>query len=376
MGEKMGEKILVTGGAGFIASFIVDELVRAGHEVRIFDNLDPQVHTDGSKPDYLNQEAEFIQGDVRDYEAFKKALNGMDVVFHKAGAVGVGQSQYQIKKYIDVNTGGTANLLDILVNNKNNVRKLIVAASMSSYGEGRYECEKCGPASPDLRTEEQMAQGDWELYCAHCRSTLKPMPTGENKIQKCNSIYAYSKKDQEDMVMNIGKTYKMPVVALRYFNVYGPRQSLSNPYTGVAAIFMSRIKNNNPPVVYEDGLQTRDFVSVHDIVRANIMSMESDKADYRIFNVGSGISYSIKGIAEKLAEVMGKDIRPDITNKFRKGDVRHCTADISGIKEMLHFTPRISFEEGMRELMEWAGEAEAVDKFEQAAAELRERKLI
>ncbi len=372
----MGEKILVTGGAGFIASFIVDELIQTGHEVRIFDNLDPQVHSNGSKPDYLNKEAEFIHGDVRDYEALKKAVSGVDMIFHKAGAVGVGQSQYQIKKYIDVNTGGTANLLDILVNNENKVRKLIVAASMSSYGEGRYQCKKCGPVSPDLRTEEQMARGEWELSCAHCGIGLKPLPTDEDKVQKCNSIYAYSKKDQEDMVINIGKTYKMPVVALRYFNVYGPRQSLSNPYTGVAAIFMSRIKNNNPPVIYEDGLQTRDFISVHDIVRANIMAMESDKADYRIFNVGSGISYSIKGIAEKLAEVMGKDIQPEITNKFRKGDVRHCTADISNIKKRINFTPNVSFEEGMKELMEWAGEAEAVDKFEQAAAELRERNLI
>lgn len=372
----MGEKILVTGGAGFIASFLVDELVAKGHEVRIFDNLDHQVHPDGKKPEYLNKDAEFVQGDVRDYEALRKSVDGMEVIFHEAGAVGVGQSQYQIKKYVDVNTGGTANLLDILVNHKNKARKLVVAASMSSYGEGRYRCEKCGLVCPDLRPEEQMARGDWEPFCSACGSGLKPVPTDEDKMQFCNSIYAYSKKDQEDMVLNIGKTYKLPVVALRYFNVYGPRQSLSNPYTGVAAIFLSRLKNNNSPVVYEDGLQTRDFISVHDIVRANTMAMESDRGDYQVFNVGSGVPHSIKGIAQKLAKLLEKDIQPTIANKFRKGDVRHCFADISHIKEKLNFAPSVSFEEGMKELIQWSHNAEAEDKFEQAAAELKERKLI
>lgn len=372
----MGEKILVTGGAGFIASFLVDALVAKGHEVRIFDNLDQQVHPGGKRPTYLNRDAEFVEGDVRDYDALLKAVDGVEVIFHEAGAVGVGQSQYQIKKYVDVNTGGTANLLDILVNHKNKARKVVVAASMSSYGEGRYSCGKCGLVCPDLRPEEQMERGEWELFCPACRSTLKPVPTDEDKIQLCNSIYAYSKKDQEDMVLNIGKTYKLPVVALRYFNVYGPRQSLSNPYTGVAAIFLSRLKNNNPPVVYEDGLQTRDFISVHDIVRANIMSMESSSGDYQVFNVGSGVPYSIKGIAQTLAELLGKNIQPKIADKFRKGDVRHCFADISRIKEKLGFTPSISFEAGMKELIEWSRDAEAEDKFEQAAAELKERKLI
>ncbi len=372
----MSEKILVTGGAGFIGSFLVDALVKKGHEVIIFDNLDPQVHPKTEKPVYLNKDAEFIQGDMRDYDALKASLKGVDVIFHKAGAVGVGQSQYEIKKYIDVNTGGTANLLDVLVNNKNKVRKLVVAASMSSYGEGRYECLQCGPRTPDLRTGEQMEQGKWELSCDDCRATLKPVPTDENKTQFCNSIYAYSKKDQEDMVINIGKTYKIPSVALRYFNVYGPRQSLSNPYTGVAAIFMSRLKNDKQPIVYEDGLQTRDFISVHDVVRSNILAMESEKADYQIFNVGSGVPYTIEGIARKLADILKKDIPPQVTNKYRKGDVRHCFAGINRIQKALDFTPSVTFEEGMTELVEWSRTVEAEDNFEQAAQELRDKNLI
>ncbi|HPJ73102.1 MAG TPA: SDR family NAD(P)-dependent oxidoreductase, partial [bacterium] len=256
-------KILVTGGAGFIGSFIVDALVREGHRVRIFDNIEPQVHPGGKAPDYLNPEAEFVRADVRDYEALARAVEDVEIVFHEAAMVGVGQSMYQISRYMEVNTLGTANLLDILVNRPNRVRKLIVPSSMSTYGEGAYRCAACGIVSPPLRTEEQMASGDWEVHCPVCGAVAVPVPTPETKLQEINSIYALAKKDQEEMVLNIGVTYRIPVVALRYFNVFGPRQSLSNPYTGVAAIFMSRLKNDHPPVVFEDGLQSRDFISVH-----------------------------------------------------------------------------------------------------------------
>jgi len=368
-------KVLVTGGAGFIGSFIVDELVRRGHDVRIFDNLDKQVHTDGNKPEYLNKKAEFIYGDVRDYDALKKAIDGVDVIFHKAAAVGVGQSQYMIKHYVDVNTGGTANLLDILVNNKNNVKKLIVAASMSSYGEGYYECTDCGRVTPSLRSLEQMEAYDWNLYCPLCQKPVKPIPTDESKSLDSNSIYAITKKDQEEMCLNIGKAYNIPTVALRYFNVYGPRQSLSNPYTGVSAIFMSRIKNDNTPYVYEDGEQQRDFISVHDIVRANMLAMEKKEADYEMFNVGTGIPLSIKSIAETLAELYGKDIKPMIANKFRKGDVRYCYADILKIKDKLGFEPKVDFKDGMQELILWAKDAESKDDFEKAEKELRAKGL-
>ena len=369
-------KILVTGGAGFIGSFIVDKLVEIGAEVIIFDNLTPQVHIDGIPPDYLNPNAEFIKGDVRDYDAFKAVIDRVNGIMHFAGAVGVGQSQYQIKHYVESNTCGTANMLDILVNNDHNVEKMLVAASMSSYGEGNYLCEKDGIVRPPLRTEDQMAGGDWELHCPVCNAEVKPVPTDEEAVQYCNSIYAFTKKDQEDMVINIGKTYDLPAVALRFFNVYGPRQSLSNPYTGVAAIFLSRIKNEQSPLIFEDGLQTRDFISVHDVAEACCQVMENDNADMEIFNVGSGSPLTIKSISETIAQVYGNDIAPDITNKFRKGDVRHCYADINKIKKHVGWEPEISFSEGMKELIDWGREARADDKFDQSYKELKEKGIV
>ena len=240
----MAERALVTGGAGFIGSFLVDRLLSDGYEVRILDNLESQVHQ-GKRPRYLNEGAEFLEGDVRRIEDLRKALHDVQTVFHLAAAVGVGQSMHRIRHYVDANTLGTANLLDILVNSDNDVRKLIVAASMSSYGEGAYRCSSCGIVHPPIRTRAQMAKREWEPKCTECGQQLKPIPTDESKPQCSNSVYALTKKTQEDMALMVGKTYGLPTVAARFFNVYGPRQSLSNPYTGVAAIFMSRIKNNN-----------------------------------------------------------------------------------------------------------------------------------
>jgi dTDP-L-rhamnose 4-epimerase len=368
--------VLVTGGAGFIGSYIVEGLLKRGCRVTVFDSLDPQVHPDSQLPTYLSKDVEFIAGDVRDYLALKDAVLRADVVFHQAAAVGVGQSQYQIRHYVEVNTLGTANLLDIIVNHKNRVRKIIVAASMSSYGEGCYRCEACGPVRPPLRTEEQMARGEWELRCPQCQATVTPLPTDEDAYQFCNSIYAFTKRHQEEMALNIGKTYNVPVVALRYFNVYGPRQSLSNPYTGVAAIFLSRLKNDNPPVIYEDGLQTRDFLSVHDIVQANLMAMEKDEANFEVFNVGTGQPRAIRSVAEVLARQLGKDVPPDVTHRFRKGDVRHCYPSIEKIRQRLGYDPRVTFEEGMAELVAWSQEVEAVDRFDEAASELAKRGLV
>ncbi len=366
-------KVLVTGGAGFIGSHITDALVSKGHDVIVLDSLDQQVHAKG-KPEYLNDKAEFMRGDVRNREHVMEALEGCEIVYHEAAAVGVGQSMYQIEKYMDVNTRGTAALLDVLVNKEHSVKKLIVASSMSTYGEGVYECENCGIVYPHLRSGAQLEKRQWELLCS-CGATLKPMPTPESKPQLPTSVYALSKKDQEDMCLMVGKTYSIPTIAFRYFNVYGPRQSLSNPYTGVAAIFMSRLKNNSQPVIYEDGLQSRDFINVKDVADANIFAIKNNRMNYEVFNLGSGHAVTIKEIAEKLAQLYGKKIEPVVTNKYRKGDIRHCFADISKIKGM-GWAPKIAFEDGISELARWSEQACAEDKFEAASKELEAKGLV
>jgi len=366
-------KILVTGGAGFIGSHLVDALVEKGHDVTIYDYLEPQVHA--KQPDYLNQSADFVKGDIRDKDKLRKLILDTDVVFHQAAMVGVGQSMYQIEKYVDVNTLGTAKLLDVLANEEHDVKKLIVASSMSIYGEGKYECEDCGVVYPKLRSEEQLKTREWEMKCPNCRKIVKPVPTDENKPLQPTSIYAITKKDQEEMCLVTGRAYGIPIVALRYFNVHGPRQSLSNPYTGVCAIFSSRIKNDNPPLIFEDGLQTRDFVSVKDIAQANLLAMENSRMNYGSFNVGTGSPISILSIADTLIRLYGKNLRPQIVNKYRSGDIRHCYADISKIKK-LGFKPQINFEQGMKELVEWGESQEAVDMFEEAHGELVSKGLV
>jgi len=367
-------KILVTGGAGFIGSHLVDKLVEMGHDVVVIDNLEPQVHQ-GKQPSYLNSKAEYIFKDVKDGKTLTSLLKDVEVIFHQAAAVGVGQSMYEIEKYVDANVMGTAKLLDVLVNKENSVKKLIVASSMSIYGEGAYECGDCGIVYPELRPDEQMKKREWEMKCPECGEIVKPLPTKENKPLKPTSVYAVSKRDQEELCLAVGRAYGIATVALRYFNVYGPRQSLSNPYTGVCAIFSSRIKNNNPPLIFEDGLQTRDFIYVDDIVQANILAMEKSQANYKALNVGTGKKTSILEVANVLAKLYGKNIEPEVVNKYRAGDIRHCFADITEIQK-IGFCPKFTFEEGMKKLVEWGKQAEAVDKVEDATKELVERGLV
>jgi len=366
-------KILVTGGEGFLGSHLVDELVRQNHEVVSFDNLEYQVHL-GRKPRYLNRGARYIIGDVRNKNKLKEAIKNAEIIFHQAAMVGVGQSMYEISKYIHTNSYGTANLLEFLANEKHRVRKLIVASSMSIYGEGAYKCNTCGKFYPRQREIGALKQKDWEVYCPICNKEAKPMPTAEDKPLFPTSVYAYSKKEQEDLSLLVGKTYAIPTVALRYFNIYGPRQSLSNPYTGVCAIFSSMIKNDHAPIVYEDGLQTRDFINVKDIVAANIFAMNNSKTDYQAFNVGTGRPISILEIAGTLTKLYKKDIASKVVNSYRLGDIRHCYADVSGL-EKLGFKAKVDFADGMKELIEWARFIKAEDKVAGADSKLIKKGL-
>ena len=365
--------VLVTGGAGFIGSHLVDALVRDGHTVRVLDSFEAQVHGQG-RPDYLHGSAEYQTGDVRDRAALRKALRGIEVVFHEAAAVGVGQSMYEIEKYVSANTLGTGILLDVIVNDRIPLKKLIVASSMSIYGEGQYRCSACGLIAPSLRPVAQLAAHDWEMRCPACGKPAAPQPTAETKPLIPTSVYAVSKRDQEELCLSVGFSYQLPTVALRYFNVYGTRQSLSNPYTGVCAIFSSRIKNRHRPIVFEDGGQTRDFVHVRDIVRANLLVMSDPRANYGVFNVGTGQPVSIAGIAQRLAPLYGVAVAPEITMKFRAGDIRHCVADISKLRA-LGFEPSVPLDEGLRELVAWGRQVDAEDRVEAAAKELESRGL-
>ncbi len=367
----MSKQILITGGAGFVGSHLADGLLAAGHQVRILDDLTPQVHGNG-RPDYLSQEVELIVGDVRDPNRMRDVLAGVDVIFHFAATVGVGQSMYEISRYMSVNTQGTAELLQAMLDAKHVPEKLIVASSMSIYGEGRYACSQCGAkAAPSVRPLSQLKAGQWDLHCEVCSGVLKPLPTDETKPSEINSVYALSKRDQEQLCLIYGRNYEIPVTALRFFNIYGTRQALSNPYTGVAAIFASRLLNDQAPMVFEDGEQMRDFVSVHDIVRANILAMERPESNDQVINIGCGIPISIRKVAEILAKALGKeDFEPVITNKYRAGDIRHCYADLSKAKELLGYQPQVTHEEGFKELAEWLAEQEAEDKAETMLKEL------
>ena len=366
----MSKQVLITGGAGFVGSHLADGLLRAGHAVRILDDLNPQVHAAG-RPAYLSSDAELVAGDIRDPNRLKDVLTGIDVVFHFAASVGVGQSMYEIGRYISVNTQGTAELLQAILDSKSAIEKLVVASSMSIYGEGRYSCSGCGrSAAPPVRPISQLRAGRWNLHCDECGGDLIPQPTDEEKPSELNSIYALSKRDQEELCLIYGRTYGLPVTALRFFNIYGTRQSLSNPYTGVAAIFASRLLNCQQPLIFEDGEQMRDFVSVHDIVRANMFAMERPESNWEVINVGSGKPISIRQVAELLARCLGSTIEAKVTQKFRAGDVRHCYADVSKAHRLLGYEPRVSHDEGFRELAEWLREQQPEDKAEAMLKEL------
>jgi dTDP-L-rhamnose 4-epimerase len=370
----MSKTILITGGAGFIGSHLADELISAGHKVRILDNLSEQVHGPSrSRPDYLNRAAELQVGDVRDPVAVKASLKGVDAVYHFAAMVGVGQSMYQVDDYVGVNDLGTAILLQALIERP--VERLVVASSMSIYGEGLYRDAQGQIVTAGERSLANLKDGKWEPVGAD-GGRLEPQPTPESKAPTLSSVYALNKYVQERMCLMIGQAYNIPTVAMRFFNVYGTRQALSNPYTGVLAIFASRLLNDNSPMIFEDGQQRRDFVHVADVARACHLALNAEKAAGEVFNIGSGESISVAEVAEQLASALGKSrIAPTLTRKFRVGDIRHCFADIGKAQRILGYRPEVTLSDGMTELTDWLDGQIAVDRVEQASRELAQRGL-
>jgi len=371
-------RILVTGGAGFIGSHLVDGLLGAGHEVRVLDSLVPQVHPANRKPGYLTDEAEFRAGDVCDREAVAAALEDIDVVFHQAAAVGVGQSMYEIAAYCQANVVGTAVLLEEVIKRREQIRKVVVASSMSNYGEGRYRLQSGELVEPPLRPLAQFESGEWELLDEGTGAALVPCPTDERKSMQPTSVYATTKRDQEELVLNVGRAYDIPAVALRYFNVYGTRQSLSNPYTGVAAIFCGRLLNGERPLIFEDGQQSRDFTHVSDMVRANLAVLDSDDVSGCALNVGTGRQTNLLQLCDLLTDHLGlrEQVEPEIVGRFREGDIRHCYADISELQRRTGYAPEVALEDGVEELIGWVREQQATDNVGQALDELERRALV
>ncbi len=370
----MPKKVLITGGAGFVGSHVADELLRRGYDVRALDDLSPQVHgANARRPDYLAPEVDLIVGDIRDPQVVGRAVKSVDAVFHFAATVGVGQSMYEIANYTSINGDGTAVLLEALA--RRPVERLVVASSMSIYGEGLYRTADGEFVEGSERSLEQLKAHDWQVRGPD-GDALTPIPTPETKCPAVPSVYAISKYQQERLCMTVGRAYEIATVGLRFFNIFGTRQALSNPYTGVLAIFASRFLNDNPPLINEDGEQRRDFVSVYDVAQACCLALEVPDAANRVFNVGSGRHYSIFEIARKMASVLGKEqIEAEIVGKCRVGDIRNCFADMTLARKVLGYEPKVTLEEGLAELAEWLEGRTAVDRVADASRELLARGL-
>jgi dTDP-L-rhamnose 4-epimerase len=346
-------RVLLTGGAGFVGSHLAEVLIADGHQVRVLDSLEGQVHGQSEWPAYLPEGVERVRGDVRDRLVVEAALDGIEVVSHQASVVGVGQSMYEVRRYVDANAVGTATLLDVLANERHSVRKVVVAASMSAYGEGVYRCEQCGVVRPPVREDEQMRQQDWELHCPTCNRIVSPIGVPESAAQNCTSVYAITKKVQEELVLNVCGAYGIPAVALRYFNIYGPRQSLSNPYTGVAAIFLGRLKNGRPPLIFEDGQQTRDFTYVDDAVDATLLAAIQPRAEGEVFNVGTGIETSINDLAALVGQAVDRVTSVEHIDRRDIDNIRRRVVNIEKARRMLRWAPQVTLRDGLRRTAEW-----------------------
>jgi dTDP-L-rhamnose 4-epimerase len=365
-------RTLVTGGAGFVGAHLVRALLDRGDDVVVLDRLEEQVHNNGYSPP---EGVTFIRGGVGNPELADQALAGVDRVVHLAAAVGVGQSMYEISRYVNVNSYETAVFLERLALAASRPERLVVASSMSIYGEGQYACREHGIQAPPPRPEAQLGRGEWECRCPVCGAELEPLPTSEDKPLNPTSVYAITKRDHEELALVVGAAYGVPTTALRFFNVYGSGQALSNPYTGVAAIFSSRLLNGRRPLVFEDGRQSRDFIHVADLVRGILLALERDEAAGHVVNLGTGRAITIADMAVLLAERLGSDLEPEFPGRFRAGDIRHCFADGAKAKSLLGFEAAIRLEDGVDELVEWVASQDAEDGVDRALEELAARGL-
>ncbi len=375
------KNILITGGAGFIGSHLTLRLASKGYRVRVLDKLSPQIH--GHQPEQTSPlfrsvkgKVDFIKGDVTNEHDLKEALRRQDAVVHLAAETGTGQSMYEIKRYCDVNIGGTAMLLDLLTNSSHQVRKIVVASSRAIYGEGKYLCAEHGAVYPEARTDANMQQGDFECKCPQCSQRVTPVPTTEDSLIHPSSVYGITKQIQEQLVMTVGRSIGIPAVAFRYQNVYGPGQSLSNPYTGILSIFSTRIRNGNPLNIFEDGKESRDFVYIDDAVEATILGLEKEEADYEVFNVGSGKATDVLTVAETLRKNYSSDVPIDVSGNYRTGDIRHNYAGLEKISAKLGFQPGFSFDEGISRFCQWVMQQEVrADNYQSTITEMKQKGL-
>lgn len=382
MGEGMKKRVLITGGAGFIGSHIALKLIKKGYEVTVLDNLLEQIH--GADPDHtsplycsIKDKVRFINGDVCDKVLLEQALEDVDYVIHLAAETGTGQSMYEIKRYIDVNIGGTALLLDILTNSKHHVKRVVVAESRAIYGEGKYHCEKCGDVYPTERKDEDMAKGDFECHCPKCGGKVTLVATTEDSAIHPSSVYGVGKQVQGQLVHMICKSIGIESVSFRYQNVYGPGQSLSNPYTGILSIFSTRIKNHKEINIFEDGKESRDFVFIDDVVDATIAGMEVPEANGHVFNIGTGVSTDVLTVAQTLSKHYGIDVPLKVTGNYRLGDIRHNFADISLAKQILGFQSKWTFDAGIKQFTEWVNRQELqTDNYEASLEEMKQKGLF
>lgn len=375
------KRVVITGGAGFIGSNLALKLLERNYEVTVLDNLNSQIHGENPETSFtfklIKDKVQFIKGDVRNFKDLREALRDSNIIVHLAAETGTGQSMYEIDKYVDINIGGTAKILDLVANEANCVEKFIIAASRAVYGEGKFICNTHGIVYPQSRLDENMAIGDFEVKCPVCNENVDMLPTDEKSELHPTSVYGFTKQAQEQLCMIVGKSINVPVVALRFQNVYGPGQSLKNPYTGILSIFSTRIKNNNDINVFEDGYETRDFVYIDDVTDAIILSIENDNANFEVFNIGSGEKTDVLTVANALKNKYRSSIKINVSGNYRLGDIRHNLGDLSHIKEKLGFEPKVSFNEGISNFIDWVENQEIEsDNFDKSIQKMKEKGLF